>query len=162
MRTCLLLAIFPLALSCPGLAAQEPGSLTEEVPRVSLQLGQSPERVWAVLGKVYDELALPPTVQEAENGLVRSVNQRVRRIGGQSVSRFFTCAGAFGNSAATGDVFVSAQTQLIAGEGGGTEASTAVGARVRSAGGWVDCRSNGKLEALIGEKLKEQASRSAT
>ena len=136
--------------------------MTEELPGVSLQLGQAPERVWPALVKVYDALNLPASIQEAQTGLVRSVNQRVRRIAGQPVARFFACAGAFGNSAATGDVFVSAQTQLLAGDGGGTEARTAAGARVRSAGGWVDCRSNGKLEALIGEKLKEQASGSGS
>jgi hypothetical protein len=116
----------------------------------------SAEDTWPRVRAAFDELDLPITEESPGDMLVRSMNQRLRRIGSQPVSRFFQCAGAFGNSASLGDVFVSVQSRVVATGEEPARLRTVAEARVRSGGSWVECRSNGRLESLIGRRVQER------
>src|SRR5512146_3145215 len=80
-------------------------------------------RSWATLPGVYRDLGLPVNVADSAQYVLGSVEQRARRIGGKPMGNLFDCPGADENLAASGSVFVSIQTQLVA-DGPATQAHT--------------------------------------
>jgi hypothetical protein len=66
------------------------------------------------------------------------------------------CGGTYG-SASTYDIYLTARTQLRAGESGGTLSSTQVTATARPPTGSsrIQCSSSGALEQMIAAKLRE-------
>lgn len=124
----------------------------------SESLAASPEDVFRLLPQVYGDLGLPITRIDPSGRLVAGINQRVRRVGGKNMSRFFNCGGAYGNAASRDDVFVTARTQILPAPNGGTEARTEVDAQSKSSTSntRAQCGSTGELEKLIGATLRER------
>jgi hypothetical protein len=137
-----------------GGAAME---LRRDAAITSAALSADPAVVWAALPGAYAEIEIPVTGIDTGNRLLTAQGQRIRRIGGESVARYFSCPGAYGNAAATGDVYMTLRTQVLSGEGGsGATVRTEVEAIARSSTGansQVNCATNGELEKLIMEAL---------
>lgn len=149
-------------------AVEVPGTVTStmELSRdaaiASQELSVAPERAWPLLVQAYADLGIPVSTADESGRILTATHQKVRRIGGRPMTAFFRCSGAYENLAATGDVYVSARTQLVPAEPGGTQARTEVSAWAQStSGSRANCASTGILERTIGEKLSEIAAAGA-
>lgn len=135
--------------------------LSRDAAIVTHELALPPERAWPVLVETYAALEIPVNGADENGRVLATTDQRLRRIGGRPLTAFFRCSGAYENLAATGDVYVSARTQLLpARSGGGTQARTEVSAIAQARSGTgsrVACASTGVLERTINEKLSELA-----
>jgi hypothetical protein len=135
--------------------------LSRDAAIVTHELALPPERAWPVLVQTYAALEIPVNGADESGRVLAATDQRLRRIGGRPLTVFFRCSGAYENLAATGDVYVSARTQLLpAQSGGGTQARTEVSAIAQARSGTgsrVACASTGILERTINDKLGELA-----
>jgi hypothetical protein len=114
------------------------------------------ERVWPLVAQVYAELRLPDAAVDSAGRVVAVSGERLRRIGGRSISSYFECGARYGNSASEYDVYVSVSTRVLA-DGGITRVRTTVSAHARGAGAnatTLVCNGNGALEALIAERIR--------
>lgn len=146
-----------VAVEVPGTVSSTL-ELSRDAAIVSYALAQTPERAWPLLVQTYADLEIPVSTADESGRTLAATHQKVKRIGGRPMTVFFRCSGAYENLAATGDVYVSARTQLAPGESGGTQARTEVSAWAQSrTGSRATCASTGILERTIGEKLREVA-----
>jgi hypothetical protein len=132
---------------------------TRTINYSSESLTASPDDVFRLLPQVYGDLGLPVTQIDPNTKVVAGVNQRVRRVGGKSMSTFFNCGGSYGNAASRDDVYLTARTQILPSPDGGTEARTEVDAQSKASTSSTrtQCGSTGELEKLIGAALRERA-----
>jgi hypothetical protein len=116
-----------------------------------------PEGLWPHLVELFSAMELPVTVFSTNSYLIGMQNEPLRRIGGQSVSRYFHCAGTgYGNPASSEIVVVTVVAQLVPGGEGRSELRMVAAATSRPTGGaegW--CRSTGVLERRVHNVLKQ-------
>ena len=130
--------------------------LTRDAAISSEVFAADADAVWAALPAVYATLEIP--VDGIDTGAkLLSSNQRWRRVGGKGMSTYFNCPGAYGNVAASGDVFVTLRTQVLPGGESATTVRHQVEAVARSSTGAISqvrCTSRGSLENLLTETLR--------
>ncbi|MEJ2679769.1 MAG: hypothetical protein P8174_11970, partial [Gemmatimonadota bacterium] len=89
-------------------------TLTRQADLSSAVLSGTPADVWPALVAWYGEAGLPVTGADGGSHVLRTDAARLRRIADQPVSRFFDCAGtAYGNSAGSGELYVTVNSQLV-------------------------------------------------
>ena len=98
---------------------------------------------------------MPITSTDTALRLLGGEQQRVRRLGGRSMSTFFDCPGAYENLAGTGDVCVTMRTQLVPAGDSASTAYTEISAYARSKTGGQQtlCSTRGALESLLDKQL---------
>lgn len=114
-----------------------------------------PADLWPALVAWYGEAGLPVTGADAGSYVLRTEAAHLRRIAEQPVSRFFDCAGtAYGNSAGSGDVYVTVHSQLVPAGADSSELRVRVDAVVVTRrGARSACSSTGRLERLTYEAV---------
>ena len=134
---------------------------TTTIPTANVaQLAASMDRSWAALRAAYDSVGIPvATVDEAQRLLGNTGFKLRRKLGSTPLSRYLDCGAAQGGpNAETYEVFLAVATQLQPGSRDGwTQATTSVQASAKPvsfAGEYVNCTSNGALEARIVETVK--------
>jgi len=112
---------------------------------------------WHALSLVFADLGLPVTTGDSVGGIVRSASV-VRRIGKDPISRFFDCAGAYENLAATGFVSLDVESRVSGTEPEGASVATTIDAVARplTGGGTVHCSARPGLYQLIQKRLHER------
>jgi hypothetical protein len=130
-------------------------TLTREADRSSVVVTGTPADVWPALVAWYDKAGLPVNDADAGSHVLRTDGARLRRIVDQPISRFFHCAGtAYGNSAGSGEVYVTVFSQLLPAGGDSTELRLRVEAvAVTPRGTRAPCSSTGRLERLTYEAV---------
>lgn len=119
-------------------------------------IAASPDSVWAAVPRVFAQLELPVTGVNTNSRVLTATGQRLRRIGGRSVSTYFECPGPYGNAAGSSDVYVTVTTQVLPGETAGTSTvrtELAAHARSNTSGRQVPCTTKGALEKRLMEAL---------
>lgn len=147
--------VTPVAIQGPtGAGAVLPLKASVEPTRIALDATLA--RAWPAALGVYATLRLPLTTLDSTVHIVGFTGQRVARIDGRSVASFFECAGAYGNLAASGDVYVTFRLQVVpAGPGAQALIQTDATARAASSAQTASCRSTGALERLVRDRLLE-------
>lgn len=133
----------------------------EEISVVTNTVELSPEQVWGLLPRVYEELALPVTFTNHGSRIVgaRSVSVR-RKLGEERLSTYLECgSGIRGNRADRYGVNLTVLTQVIAPEDRTkTVVATHVDADARASGVGgstrVRCATTGRLEAKIVARVR--------
>ncbi len=133
--------------------------LSKDRVTVRLPVAGAPSAAWAALPGVYQALGLPGSVLDARArvcGIARH-SPAPKRIGGQLLSRFFTCgSGVTGSSADRDQLYLLLLSQVDS-TARGTELLTRIDvyAEPRAThGGAVACESNGRLEQLLVDSLE--------
>jgi len=118
-------------------------------------------KLWPELVQLFQELGLPVTGADTTKLLVASGGQRLRTIDKVPVGRFFDCpATGYGNSAGSGDVFVTVQAQLLPVTAELSELRLEANSHVRlSTNNHVVCRSTGRLEARFRDALMKSSAK---
>lgn len=115
--------------------------------------------LWPALVTSFEDLGIPVSSTDASARLLTSnTGKRVVSINGQRISRFFECpATGYGNSAQGQDTYLTLEAQLLP----AGEASTSLRMQTLSFvvinGARVECRSTGRLEQLIGDRVARRA-----
>ncbi len=114
------------------------------------------QRVWTALMEVYDEFKVPLNDADPKNFTIVVSHQRVRRIGGTLVDRYFECGGAFENDASRGDLCLELRSQLEAIGAERTILRTAASSEVKPANqsSTKPCPGNGKIQKVIRARLE--------
>ena len=130
--------------------------LTRESSITAVTVPAKPSEVWRAMPEIYAALDLTVTTSSNAARVVESV-RRGRRIAGRNMAAYFECPGPYGNLATSGDVFLTARSQVLA-EGEGSQVRHEVAASARQATGRnnVPCTSKGTLEALLGEMVTKR------
>jgi hypothetical protein len=133
---------------------------TDDMRSRTEQLGAPVDSAWAAVTAAYAELRIPGAAVDSAAHSVTVTEQRLRRAGGRSVVTLFDCGGGYGNSAAQYDVYATITTRVAA-VAGGSQLRTSVAAYGRSSAGSTTlvCTSNGSLEALIAERVRQHLPR---
>ncbi len=121
------------------------------------------EAVYKAVARVYSDLEIPVTLQDATEGVVAAEGFRLTRIDGRRPNRWVDCgtdiAGPVANdSYVTATVATFVETQAS----GGTAVHTQVEASAQrrdSATGELHCTTTGRLEALILERIQTRLPR---
>lgn len=178
MRLLLLPAVAVLAVACASnpQPATQPGASIEttriqaagagtsitatHTPTANVTEVAAPmDRAWATLRAVYDSVGIPVATMDASQHLLGNTGFKLRRkLGSTPLSRYLDCGAAQGGpNAETYEVFLAVATQLVpAATPGRVVATTSVQASAKPvsfAGEYVNCASNGALEAKIGQML---------
>lgn len=152
-------------LASPGAAQTRPAETIRisNESSVSAHVVEAPlERVWTALQEVYQELELPVSRFEPAEGFIGNDGFNVRRIDGRRMSRYLDCGqGMTGPHADDYAITMSLYT-VVDTHGQGTELVIDLDAMGRprdTAGNTVHCVSEGRLEALILERLEARLAR---
>ena len=131
-------------------------SMTQSANAFDAEFAVAPETLWPKLIAAFKSIQLPATsTDEQARYLASSPAERTRRIDGKPVAIFFDCPGtAYGNSATTGNVFVTVQAQLLPTAKGSDLRIIAQANSMSEAGTKAQCASTGKLESRTVELLK--------
>ena len=134
------------------------GTTTRIISSDQLVLDAPVEQVWTALTEVYAELGIPVTVVDGATYTLMSSRQRVQRIGGVRVDRYFECWGSYENDATRGQLLIELRSQAAAEGAGHTIVQTAASSVVRPANSTNTklCPGNGKLQQVIGKRLQEK------
>lgn len=133
--------------------------LTREASIASTRVPAAPDVVWQAMPQIYAALELPLTGVNDGVRVLESV-QRASRVAGKSISTYFSCSGAYGNLASSGDVYLTVRSQVLP-EGDGSQVRHEVQAIARpstSSTNSVQCSSKGGLESLLAETVSKRFS----
>jgi hypothetical protein len=126
----------------------------------SVTISQPVDAVWLAVRKVYAELDVPVTV---DNAVARQMGNgdfyKSRQFGGRPMTEFVNCgSGVTGPNAATYRIYMSLLTTLVADGKGGTTIATTLSASGRDlTGGSSDkivCGTSGRLESMFLDRVK--------
>jgi hypothetical protein len=122
---------------------------------------ESPEKLWPLLGQVYEALSIPVQVRNAEAGVLGSVDfKATRRLGDHRLSMFLNCGSTItGSMADQAEITMTVATQVRPADVSGdrSEVSTLVKGSARQHGlssSQTDCTSTGRLEDMIVTRLR--------
>jgi hypothetical protein len=132
-------------------------TLTRQADFSSVVVPGTPADLWPALVAWYGEAGLPVTGADAGSHVLRTESAQLRRIAEQPVSRLFDCAGtAYGNSATSGDVYVTVHSQLVPAGADSSNLRVRVEAMVVTRRGTRSaCSSTGRLERLTYEAVRK-------
>lgn len=127
-------------------------------------LPEPPEKLWPLLGQVYDALSVPVQIRNPEAGVLGSVDfQATRRLGDHRLSLFLDCGSTItGSMADQGELTMTVVTQVRPADlsGDQSEVSTLVKGTARQHGlssSQTECTSTGRLEDMIATRLQLRA-----
>jgi hypothetical protein len=175
LRSAVLAALIPALAACASAPSEDipagdsrsvfvtaPGAetmtLTREANISSVTLPGTPARLWPRLMAAFQEFDLPLNNADTSRRILVSGANRVRRIADMKVDRYFECPGtAYGNTASSGDVWVTVQAQLLAVGDAETQLRMQVEANSLShSGNRSRCRSNERLEKMLRDALLDE------
>jgi hypothetical protein len=134
---------------------------SNEVRVISQTVDAPVDRVWAALPAVFQELGLDGD-PDASTRSVAGTATINRRFQGQQATRLFDCGmGQFGTQiAASYTIRVAVATTVNPSSEGGSRLDTMVEANARSSDGAnsvaANCRTQGQLEAMIVERVRQK------
>lgn len=131
---------------------------TANVRVLSEEVAVPVDRAWAVLPAVYQELGLSSEADPARR-TVAGAARVSRRFNGEPATRILDCGrGQFGTEiASTYAIRMTVSTTVNPGTGTNARLDTAIEAHVESDGAnsvAAQCRSAGRLEAMIAERVR--------
>lgn len=131
---------------------------TADVRVLSQQIAAPVDRVWAVLPEVYRELGIAAE-SDAPRRTVAGAARVSRRFMGEPASRVLDCGkGQFGTDIVSSyAIRMTVSTTVNPGTGTNARLDTAIEAHVESDGAnsvAAQCRSQGRLEAMIAERVR--------
>ncbi|HUP88815.1 MAG TPA: hypothetical protein VM100_05685 [Longimicrobiales bacterium] len=130
-------------------------SLTKNSSTFNSALKSPPDSLWTALTTVFKQLELPVATSHPQRFFIGTTTFKTRRIEGKPISYYFDCPGeAYGNSASTGDVYLSVYAQLNRMNAGTELLMTPTAIVVSQTGNRGSCTSSGKLEARIEKALQ--------
>ena len=127
----------------------------EDDPEIESPLGHAPDRVWAILPTVFQELGLGGSVLDEARRIYGNDRVSANRLAGQSAQTFVRCANEASGMGSTMRyrVLMAIRTGVTSGPEGRSKLNTALTAQASpidgSSASRLDCVSNGKLEREI-------------
>lgn len=150
----------PRPIEAQSVGTNEGGYVTTnaDVRVLSMDVAAPVDRVWAVLPEVYRELGLAAESDDARR-TVAGTARVSRRFMGEPASRVLDCGkGQFGTDIVSAyAIRMSVSTTVNPGTGTNARLDTAIEAHVESDGAnsvAAQCRSQGRLEAMIAERVR--------
>jgi hypothetical protein len=140
----------------------ERGTLMTDAPRPTAgTIAATPAAVWIVVKKVYADLEIPLTVDNAAAHQIGNTTFfKMRQMAGRPMPDFVNCgSGVDGPKAATYRVFMSLLTSVSPDGNGGTTIQTTFAASALdimggAASDRIQCGSTGQLEYLITDRIQ--------
>ena len=181
MRSLKVLVVLVLATSCASSGSSpDPGIVppTERVvtadthgtyrttvaPTDKAHVPVSPSRVFAALTSVYEEIGVPPAINDPTTGRVGNTDfWKTRKLGPEPISTYLNCGDSImGPAADTYRVYISVISVVRPVGKGESELETALSAQARNMEGTtsdrVSCGTTGRLEQLIRQRLLDKLS----
>jgi hypothetical protein len=179
MRSLISLLMLALATSCassgsspdPGIvtptervvAADTHGAYRTTVPpNATAHIPVSPSRVFDALKSVYEELGVPPAINDPTTGRFGNTDfWKMRKLGTEPISTYLNCGDSImGPAADTYRIYISLVSQVHPDGKGETDLETSVTAQARNMEGTtsdrVSCGTTGRLEEHIRQRLIEK------
>ena len=179
MRSLMSLVVLALLASCASSGSSptpEIVTLTERVvatdtygtyrttvdPTAKAHIPVSPSRAFAALKAAYDELGLPPSINDAATGRVGNTDfWKTRKLGADPISTYLNCGDSImGPAADSYRVHISIISVVRPDGKGESELETALSAQARNMDGTtsdlVSCGTTGRLEQSIRQRLLDK------
>ena len=179
MRSLMCLMVLALATSCASSrSAPDPEivTLTERVlatdshgtyrttvaPSDKAHVPVSPSRVFDALKSVYEELGVPPAINDPTTGRVGNIDfWKTRKPGTEPISTYLNCGDSImGPAADIYRVYISVISVVRPDGKGESELETALSAQARNMEGTtsdrVACGTTGRLEQIIRQRLLDK------
>lgn len=179
MRSLMSLVVLALATSCassgsspqPGIvtptervvAADTHGAYrTTVTPTDKAHVPVAPSRVFAALKSIYEDLGVPPAIDDPTTGRVGNTDfWKKGKLGTERISMYLNCGDSIMGAAADHYRVYISVISLVRPDGKGeSELETALSAQARNMEGTtsdlVSCGSTGRLEQLIRQLLLER------
>lgn len=179
MRSLMSVLVLALATSCASsgsspdsgiapptervVAADTHGAYRTTVPaNAKVHLPTSPSRVFNALKSVYEELGVPPAINDPATGRFGNTDfWKTRKLGTESISLYLNCGDSImGPAADTYRIYFSLISQVQPDGNGETNLETSLVAQARNMEGTtsdrVACGTTGRLEEHIRQRLIEK------
>jgi hypothetical protein len=181
MRSLMSLVVLALATSCasagsspdPGIvtptervvAADTHGAYRTTVPpNAKAHIPVAPSRVFDALKSVYEELGVPPAINDPTTGHFGNTDfWKTRRLGTEPISTYLNCGDSIMGPAADNYRIYISLISLVRPDGKGeSDLETALSAQARNMEGTtsdrVSCGTTGRLEQRIRQRLLDKLS----
>lgn len=179
MRSVMSVVVLALATSCATsgsspdsgiapptervVAADTHGAYRTTVPpNAKAHLAVSPSRAFGALKSVYEELGVPPAIDDPTTGQFGNTDfWKTRKLGTESISFYLNCGDSImGPAADTYRIYISLVSQVRPDGKGETNLETSLVAQARNMEGTtsdrVACGTTGRLEEHIRQRLIEK------